>query len=560
MAKVPLPPPNQRLEAGVAQLDRLSRWTRRLLVIALLTWFLPVRPVEVRNERITNMVYSLREIGLSHEAIASHLGRHERDDRDLYWNAAVQTIQSATSTFALLLLLAWLYRAHANLRLVGTRHTMWPPLLAALAWCVPVLNLFATWTSLHELGWRSYDGNVHRRLRRKSTSAIRRWRAASCGYVALWTLLAYYAHRHAVPPPLLVLVFAATKIVTVLILRDLIGRISHQQQYLIWPEAFRDRDEVPSSPEPVEATSALPVGRPPGTTRLRVDDETLPKEATGVTPSVRPPELVGEPARRSPWLRKAENQNMRALELARRVLDTRTVEREAGFGSWTLVLFQLVEYGVILSNVDCLVEARRGGGLAIGCLRDVARSLDQFMAFNSVVLVATIVLWIWWQHRAYVNLAVMGSGRTNHPVRSAWLFSIVPLVNLVVPYFVLKELWIRSRDGNATHKQGRRESRGSLEALYAVGFLAGAARGSVYVVLHEGSVKHPMAESTWRWLLSASIGASLLLSLGVAILACRFAREVRDHQTEAVNRQLDAAESALVAASSRTAEGTPPVS
>lgn len=62
--------------------------------------------------------------------------------------------------------------------------------------------------------------------------------------------------------------------------------------------------------------------------------------------------------------------------------------------------------------------------------------------------VCTAVAWLRWLHRAYCNLALVGSKRATFTPGRAVGFWFIPFVNLVRPYQVVKDLWLRSASLN----------------------------------------------------------------------------------------------------------------
>jgi hypothetical protein len=69
-----------------------------------------------------------------------------------------------------------------------------------------------------------------------------------------------------------------------------------------------------------------------------------------------------------------------------------------------------------------------------------------------VALLGAGVFWLTWLHRAYGNLALVGSKRSRFSRGRAVGYWFIPLVNLVLGYQVMKDLWLRSdslndRDG-----------------------------------------------------------------------------------------------------------------
>jgi len=82
---------------------------------------------------------------------------------------------------------------------------------------------------------------------------------------------------------------------------------------------------------------------------------------------------------------------------------------------------------------------------SVNDLRQQIVSLAQLGTF-----VATAVMWLLWSYRAYSNLGLMGTGRTDYRPRWAVGYWFLPLLNLFRPYQITKELWQRSEAGNAS--------------------------------------------------------------------------------------------------------------
>jgi hypothetical protein len=80
------------------------------------------------------------------------------------------------------------------------------------------------------------------------------------------------------------------------------------------------------------------------------------------------------------------------------------------------------------------------------------------------VLVATGIIWLLWLRRAYGNLALVGSKRTRFGHRWAIAVWLVPILNLVRAYEVMKDLWLRTNSLN---------DRDGYDSLPAPGLLSG---------------------------------------------------------------------------------------
>jgi hypothetical protein len=63
--------------------------------------------------------------------------------------------------------------------------------------------------------------------------------------------------------------------------------------------------------------------------------------------------------------------------------------------------------------------------------------------------VVTAVLFLIWIHRVYGNLAALGVGRLRFSPRLALATFFIPLVNLLWPLLVIREVWEASQPGSA---------------------------------------------------------------------------------------------------------------
>src|SRR5256714_2223233 len=65
-----------------------------------------------------------------------------------------------------------------------------------------------------------------------------------------------------------------------------------------------------------------------------------------------------------------------------------------------------------------------------------------------VALGCAAVLWLTWLHRAYTNLVFVGSKRVRFSPAWAVGYWVIPFVNVVRAYQVMKDLWLRSDSRN----------------------------------------------------------------------------------------------------------------
>lgn len=92
--------------------------------------------------------------------------------------------------------------------------------------------------------------------------------------------------------------------------------------------------------------------------------------------------------------------------------------------------------------------------------------LSQFPEVRNLTLltlVGAVAFWLAWLYRAYSNLALVGSKRSRFGRSRALGYWFVPFLNLVRPFQVMKDLWLRSESMN---------DRDGYDDLPAPGFLS----------------------------------------------------------------------------------------
>jgi hypothetical protein len=118
--------------------------------------------------------------------------------------------------------------------------------------------------------------------------------------------------------------------------------------------------------------------------------------------------------------------------------------RRAAFVRWSMyvaialdslfVAFSLVRYPLLDSSEEHAAEVKL------------------FFMFRWPLLPLIAVSWWVWLHRAYLNLKLFGYGKIDEGPN--WIIGcwFVPIVNLFVPFMVVRELWLRSENGNTTDR------------------------------------------------------------------------------------------------------------
>ncbi len=68
---------------------------------------------------------------------------------------------------------------------------------------------------------------------------------------------------------------------------------------------------------------------------------------------------------------------------------------------------------------------------------------------DTIVFSASSIVWLVWVYKSYASLTHLGTRRTRHMPGWTVLVWFVPFLNLVAPYQVVRELWLRSAGLNA---------------------------------------------------------------------------------------------------------------
>jgi hypothetical protein len=113
-----------------------------------------------------------------------------------------------------------------------------------------------------------------------------------------------------------------------------------------------------------------------------------------------------------------------------------------------LLLFVLVSLASILSSVlqIGLLEGAGGGDIPedLAAVNDLREGVIGLLLV--LVNLATVVAFCFWIHRAYRNLRALGNSPSALEYSPGWAvgYFFIPLVNLVMPYRVVREIWEKS--------------------------------------------------------------------------------------------------------------------
>jgi len=144
---------------------------------------------------------------------------------------------------------------------------------------------------------------------------------------------------------------------------------------------------------------------------------------------------------------------------------------------------------------------------------------------SAVAFITAVVLVCMWMYRAAANIRALGATATISPGWAAgWWF--VPIANLAMPYFALKEIYAGSHGASdASHKNNA--APGMLKLYWACWLI-----GNVTSTIETRLVMNPDPDVV---LMASYVGvASLVLSVTSGLLLIRFVRQVRDAQQAAI--------------------------
>jgi uncharacterized protein DUF4328 len=115
---------------------------------------------------------------------------------------------------------------------------------------------------------------------------------------------------------------------------------------------------------------------------------------------------------------------------------------QVGFESLQLFLIssQPETAASALSDSDADISEMPGAGLQLAVLLHAGVAA----IFNLLVLIATIVVFLIWEHRANSNLRPLGVPRPEFSSRWAVGSWFVPFLNLVVPFQIVRYIWRKS--------------------------------------------------------------------------------------------------------------------
>jgi hypothetical protein len=139
-------------------------------------------------------------------------------------------------------------------------------------------------------------------------------------------------------------------------------------------------------------------------------------------------------------------------------------------------------------------------------------ALYAFVAGLQVIFVlVTAVVWIFWLYRAYRRLQQIGSNTTDYTPGFAVGSWFIPFLNLVRPYQVIRELWLRSQTQNEGSYVETDDAPVMLRVWWGIWLLDGILSRVQASMLSRSVTRYSSGESV--------IDTSLLQSANIAGLA-----------------------------------------
>ena len=113
------------------------------------------------------------------------------------------------------------------------------------------------------------------------------------------------------------------------------------------------------------------------------------------------------------------------------------------------IVLVVAEAIALAHRIDVLQQLRDGASLGprVGEAADNAVAVTG--GLDSLVFIATVVLWCMWQHRAQANAILLTTGGLEFTPGWAVGWWFIPIANLFKPFQTVRELWKASHGGDA---------------------------------------------------------------------------------------------------------------
>lgn len=116
----------------------------------------------------------------------------------------------------------------------------------------------------------------------------------------------------------------------------------------------------------------------------------------------------------------------------------------------------------VATFIERLWHVLRGQFIGEGTLSDHGAQLDWVRRMQAVAWSATAAVFLCWVHRTHTNLPALGAHPVGYTPRWAVGAFFVPLLNVIHPIHVLREIWHASDPARSGHEE---PGRGRMPAL-----------------------------------------------------------------------------------------------
>jgi hypothetical protein len=113
------------------------------------------------------------------------------------------------------------------------------------------------------------------------------------------------------------------------------------------------------------------------------------------------------------------------------------------------IVLAVIEAITLLNRIDLLHRIQAGEVIGLDDGRNADSAVTAVTSIDSLVFIATVIVWCIWQHRAQRNAIDLTTGglRFSPGWAVGWWF--IPIANLWKPFQTVRELWKASHGGDA---------------------------------------------------------------------------------------------------------------
>ena len=191
-----------------------------------------------------------------------------------------------------------------------------------------------------------------------------------------------------------------------------------------------------------------------------------------------------------------------------------------------VVVVKLIAVGSAWAQHEMLIGVQGGAELTTADA-NANDARERLIGVLSLLLfIGAGIAWLMWQHRAYANLRLIGSGDTEHTPGWSVGYWFIPLVNLFRPYQITAEIYRRSELQNGRDPIGGLSGPPLVGAWWFV-YLVWGGTMRFYAVIGKDAKTLPTLISATNIELTSHV-----IGLVAAILAIQVLRSIDRFQQE----------------------------